>query len=145
METNKTINEKWQVRFDGMSIYTTTAKGLSLIATTETKHLFHVGLNQAKHNAERIVECVNNYDALKEENERLKNIAYDLTGKVADLKDIREQENFKHKEENERLKEALHNLYNFTLGKEGYLDSCLNDAEYALHKSTVKEDGNNEQ
>jgi len=100
--------------------------------------------SEAEANAERIVECVNNYDALKEENERLKDIAYDLTGKVADLKDIREQENFKHKEENERLKEALHNLYNFTLGKEGYLDSCLNDAEYALYKSTVKEDGNNE-
>lgn len=42
------------------------------------------------------------------------------------------------------IEKALQNLYNFNLGKEGYLDSCLNDAEYALHLSTVKEVGNNE-
>ena len=46
-------------------------------------------------------------------------------------------------EENKRLKDALKCLYDFTLSGKGYLDTCLNDAEYALNQSTVKEDGNN--
>jgi len=121
METNKTINEKWQVRFDGMSIYTTTAKGLSLIATTETKHLFHVGLNQAKHNAERIVECVNNYDALKEENERLKTALKKLIDTAT---------------------ETTSDLIAFDGAAQ--LDNAIDFATNVLNQSTVKEDGNNE-
>jgi len=88
-------------------------------------------------NAKRIVECVNNYDALKEENERLKNIAYDLTGKVADLKDIREQENFK----NERLKEAL----KFALNTGDFINDHYDHIKSVLKLCTDKEDGNNEE
>jgi len=103
------------------------------------------GQEEALANAARIVECVNNYDALKEENERLKNIAYDLTGKVADLKDIREQENFKHKEENERLRNLLI-AYKNMVGNTGY-SIAKEEAKYlyeitnnTLNPSTVKEE-----
>lgn len=47
-------------------IYTSTEKGISIIATTDTKHISHFGTEEAAANASLLVEAKNMYEALKE-------------------------------------------------------------------------------
>jgi len=88
-------------------------------------------------NAERIIECVNNYDALKEENERLKEV----------LKKIANWElpnSGQYWDQRKPRNESNEMSYEAAFGSNGVRDYIKWTAEKALLQSTAKEDGNNE-